>query len=133
MDDLSQILRLLILAIPVAWVAWTLTHEEIFRELRDFCVDRSHTCRRLAARKFFCLFTCEFCLSHWVALVFEIIFRFQMVFADWRGYLVAFAALVWTANVYMNLSLRVRVDIRKERAVADNVQQEVGGKKPRAA
>src|SRR5438477_12807259 len=117
MDEVTQIVRLFILAIPVAWVAWTLAHEEVFREVRDFCVDCSRNCRSLLARKFFYLFTCEFCLSHWATLAFEFVFRFRMVFDDWRGYLVGYVALVWTANVYMNLYLRVRVDIRKERAV----------------
>ena len=127
-DDLSGVLRLLILAIPVAWAAWTVTHEEVFRELRDYCATKSRTCRRLLYRKFFYLFTCEYCLSHWCALAFELIFQFRLVFDDWRGYLVAFVCLVWTANVYMNLYLRIRVDIRHERALADRTQEEVEGR-----
>ena len=83
----------------VAWLAWTLTHEEVFRELREFCEDRSENAKHLLVRKFFFLFTCEYCLSHWCALAFELLFRFRMVFDDWRGYLVAFACLVWTANM----------------------------------
>ena len=31
-EELNQIVRLLILAIPVAWAAWTVTHEEVFQE-----------------------------------------------------------------------------------------------------
>jgi hypothetical protein len=118
-EELSQLLRLLILAVPVAWAAWTVTHEEVFREFREFCDDRRRNAKHLIVRKFFLLFTCEYCLSHWCALAFELIFRFRMLFDDWRGYLVAFACLVWTANVYMNLYLRIRVDIRKERAEAN--------------
>jgi len=125
MGELTEVVRLLILAIPIAWAAWTIGREDLFRELRDFCADRSRTCRQLLARKFFYLFTCEYCLSHWCALAFEFVFQFRMVFDDWRGYLVAYAALVWTANVYMNLFLRVRVDIRKERAIADHTQRKV--------
>jgi hypothetical protein len=102
-EDLAGLLRLLILAIPVAWLAWTVTHEEVFREFRDFCEDRSENARHLLVRKFFFLFTCEYCLSHWCALAFELLFGFRLVFDDWRGYLVAFVCLVWTANVYMNL------------------------------
>jgi len=56
-------------------------------------------------------------------LAFELLFRFRMAFEDWRGYLAAFACLVWTANVYMNLYLRIRVDIRKEKAEADHTQR----------
>jgi hypothetical protein len=38
----QQIAWLLVLALPLASVTWTITHEEIFRELREgCCVDRS--------------------------------------------------------------------------------------------
>lgn len=55
----TQIVWLLILAVPVACISWTVTHEEIFREPRDFCIAKSRTCRRLFERKIFYLFTCE--------------------------------------------------------------------------
>jgi hypothetical protein len=122
-EELPGLLRLLILAIPVAWLAWTVTHEEVFREFREFCQDRSEHAGSLLVRKFYLLFTCEYCLSHWCALAFELLFGFRLIFEDWRGYLVAFACLVWTANVYMNLYLRIRVDIRNERAQADHAEQ----------
>jgi hypothetical protein len=123
MSDSSAILRLLILAIPVAWLSWTFTHEEVFRELRETCARRSKTCQTLVARKSFYLFTCDYCFSHWCALFFQLIFRFQLVYEDWRGYLIAFAALVWIANIYMNLYQRTRVTIRKERAIADHTEK----------
>ena len=43
MNDVSgaDLLNLLILALPVAAIAWTVTHEELFREFHDYCVDRS--------------------------------------------------------------------------------------------
>jgi hypothetical protein len=116
---------LFLLAIPVAWAAWTVTHEEVFREMRDYCSSHSQTCRRLMSRKFFYLFTCEYCFSHWCAIVFQLSFHFRLVFDDWRGYLVSVPALVWVANVYMNLYHRIRVDLRKERAEADHVQRQV--------
>ena len=128
MDELTQVVRLLILAIPIAWVAWTVTQEEVFRELQDFCTECSRSCRWLVARKFFYLFTCEYCFSHWCALAFQFLFQFRMVFEDWRGLLVGYAALVWTANIYMNLYLRVRVDIRKDRAIADHTQRKAEGR-----
>ena len=128
-DDLSGVLRLLILAIPVAWAAWTVGHEEVFRELREFCAEKCWNAHSLLIRKFFYMFTCEYCLSHWCALAFELLFQFRLVFDDWRGYLVGFVCLVWTANVYMNLYLRIRVDIRHERALADRTQKEVEGRK----
>src|SRR5690242_2050664 len=101
MDELWELLRLLILAIPIAWASWTVTHEQIFREVKDYCVERSKTCRTLTQRKFFYLFTCEYCFSHCCTLFFQLFFHFKLVFDDWRGYLVSFPALVWTANAYM--------------------------------
>ena len=106
---------LLILAIPVACIAWTVTHEEVIREFREFCVRESKTCRRISERKFFYLFTCEYCFSHYVTAAFLIITRFKLLFPDWRGYVLAGFSLVWIANVYMGLFGRIRLDLRKER------------------
>ena len=125
--EVQEIVRLLVLAVPVAWVAWTVTREEVFRELRDVCGERSRTCRRLYQRKFYYLFTCEFCFSHWVALGLQFVYQFRMVFDDWRGLVVGYAGLVWVANVYMSLYLRLRVDIRSERATAEQVEQAATG------
>jgi hypothetical protein len=120
----QQLLTLVILAIPVASVAWTITHEEIFRESRDWCVRHSQTCRTIYQRKFFYLLTCEYCLSHYLAAIFLVITRFKMVFPGWRGYLVAGFALVWIANVYMNIFARLRLDIKRERAEISVVEKE---------
>jgi hypothetical protein len=116
MDQSLQVLYLFIIAVPVASIAWTVTHEEVLREFREFCLAESKTCRRIYARKFFYLFTCEFCLSHYVAAAFLIITRYKLLFPDWRGYLIAGFSLVWVANVYMGLFGRIRLDLRKERA-----------------
>ena len=53
---------------PIASIAWTVTHEDIFRELREYCVQRSQSASGIVQRKFFYLFTCEYCFSHWVTL-----------------------------------------------------------------
>jgi hypothetical protein len=111
----EQIAYLFILGLPIASLAWTVTHEEVFREPRDWCKNRSESCRRLIQRKFFYLFTCEYCFSHYIAGLFLILTRFKLLFDDWRGYLISFFALVWVTNVYMNIYARVRLDIRKER------------------
>jgi hypothetical protein len=110
-----QLALLLVLPIPIACIAWTVTHEEVFRELHDWCVARSKSSRRLATRKFFYLFTCEYCFSHYVAAFFLIITRYRLLFDDWRGYLIAFFSLVWVANVYIGLFGRLRLEIREER------------------
>jgi len=114
-DIATQIIYLFILAIPIACIAWTVTHEEVFREPREFCVEQSQRCRRLVQRKFFYLFTCEYCFSHYVTLFFLIITRYKLLFPDWRGYLVGGFALVWVANQYMSLYNRLRVDIKGEK------------------
>jgi hypothetical protein len=69
----------------------------------------------LYQRKFFYLFTCEYCFSHYVALIFLPITRFQLLYPDWRGYLIALFSLVWVANVYMSLFGMIRLDLKKER------------------
>ncbi len=111
----TQVATLFILAIPIACVAWTVTHEEVFREPRDYCVRRSRRDSRLATRKFFYLFTCEYCFSHYVTAGVLIVTRFQLLYPDWRGYVFAGFALVWVANVYMSLFGRLRLDIKDER------------------
>ena len=54
-----QAATLFLLAIPIACVSWTVTHEEIFREPREYCIKRSKKGKTLLERKFFYLFTCE--------------------------------------------------------------------------
>jgi len=61
------------LAIPIACVAWTVTHEEIFREPREYCKRECQEARSVLKRKFFYLFTCEFCFSYYVTILFLII------------------------------------------------------------
>lgn len=116
MDLPLQVLSLFLLALPIASIAWTITHEEVVREFRDYCVSESKICRRIYQRKFFYLFTCEYCFSHYVTAAFLIITRYKLLYTDWRGYLIAGFALVWVANVYMGLFGRIRLDLRKERA-----------------
>ncbi|MBC7388907.1 MAG: hypothetical protein H7329_06840 [Opitutaceae bacterium] len=109
-----QILWLFILAIPVACVAWTVTHEEVFREPREFCNKRSKECKTLIERKFFYLFTCEYCFSHYVTAFFLFLTHYKLLLDDWRGYIIAGFALVWIANVYMALFGLIRQGIKKE-------------------
>lgn len=130
-----QIVWLFVLAIPIACIAWTVTHEEVFREPREYCVRKSQDCHTLPARKFFYLFTCEYCFSHYVTIFFLFITRYHLLYEDWRGYLVALFALVWIANFYMSLFGVFRLDIRRERIEIKGVEHEVKQKTegPRAA
>ena len=119
-----QFAWLLILAIPVACIAWTVTHEEVFREPRDYCQQQSKQANSLPRRKFFYLFTCEYCFSHYVAALFLVITRFKLLYPDWRGYLISLFALVWVANQYMSVYNRLRLDIKSERLEGE-IKEEV--------
>ncbi len=118
-----QVVTLLLLALPIACVAWTVTHEEVFREPREWCSDRSKNCPKAYQRKFFYLFTCEYCFSHYVTAVFLVITRFTLLYEGWRGYLLAEFALVWVANVYMSSFNRLRLDIKHERVAIEGDQK----------
>ena len=109
-----QIATLFIISLPVACIAWTVTHEEIFREPRDFCIRKSKECTTIYQRKFFYLFTCEYCFSHYFAEVFIFITGYQLLFSDWRGYLISLFAVVFISNVYMTLFGLLRQNLKVE-------------------
>jgi len=111
----QQLFWLLVLAIPIACVARTIVFEEVFREPREYCIEKSKSCRSLFQRKFFYLFTCEYCFSHYVTALFVWLTGFQLLLPGWRGYLIAFFALVFVANAYLNLYGRLRIDITSEK------------------
>ena len=119
----TQIVWLFILAIPIACIAWTVTHEEVFREPREYCVKRCHNGKTILERKFFYLFTCEYCFSHYVTTIMLIITGYKLLFDDWRGYLIAGFALVFVANIYMSLFGLIRIDIKKVRQEAENEEK----------
>jgi len=76
----------------------TVTHEEIFREPRQYCVRKSGRCRTLFERKFFYLFTWEYCFSHYVTILILWLTRYKLLLNDWRGFILAAFAVVWIAN-----------------------------------
>jgi hypothetical protein len=110
-----QLVWLFCLAIPIATITWTITHEEIFREARDYCTDRSQKCRGLVQRKFFYVFTCEYCLSHYITIAFLLLTRYHLLLDDWRGYVLGLFGLVGVANIYMSAFGRLRLDLKSER------------------
>jgi hypothetical protein len=120
-----QIAYLFLLAIPIACIAWTVTHEEVFREPREYCMKKSQGCKSLLQRKFFYLFTCEYCFSHYVTIFFLIITRYHLLYGDWRGYLIAGFSLVWIANLYISLFGRLRITIKKDRLDANLKEEEL--------
>jgi hypothetical protein len=106
---------LFLLAIPVACVAWTVTHEEVFREPRVYCGNRCKNGKTILERKFFYLFTCEYCFSHYVSLAFLFLTGYKLLMDDWRGYIIAGFALVWISNLYISIFIFLRQDIKKEK------------------
>lgn len=122
-----QIIWLFVLATPIACIAWTVTHEEIFREPRDYCVDKSMKCKTLLERKFFYLFTCEYCFSHYVTLFFLILTDYKLLIPDWRGYIIAGFSLIWIANVYMSIFNLLRQSIKKDKTEIKEIEQKLNG------
>jgi hypothetical protein len=124
MSLFTQILSLFILAIPISCIAWTVTKEEVFREPREYCTNKCKTSKTILTRKFFYLFTCEYCFSHYVTLFFLVLTNYQLLFPDWRGYLIAGFSLVWIANVYMSLFALIRQEIKKEKTEITVMEKE---------
>jgi hypothetical protein len=120
-----QLAWLALLGLPVATIAWTVTHEEIFREPREWCERRSRGSATLFGRKFFYLFTCEYCFSHWVGLLFVALTGFRLLLPDWRGYLIGFFALVGMANIYLTFYGLLRQQLKHETMEAKKDEQEV--------
>jgi hypothetical protein len=120
-----QTVWLFTLALPIACVAWTVTHEELFREPREYFTRRSEEATGILGRKFFYLLTCEYCFSHYVTIAFLLLTRFRLLFDDWRGYPISFFALVAVANVYMSSFGRLRQEVKSQKLEADKKETEL--------
>src|SRR5687767_9630849 len=123
MSILLQLYWLLILSLVVASIAWTVTQETIFEEWREAAKKRSEDASNILVRKFFYVWTCEYCFSHWVTIVVLLISQFRLLIDDWRGYVISFFALPWVANQWMSLYRRLRVDIKKENLIAEQIKE----------
>jgi len=51
--------------------------------------------------------------------------RFQLVYPDWRGYILAGFSIVWIANVYMSLYNLIRIDLKKQKIIAKKEEQDL--------
>ena len=125
MDIYTQIIWLFLLAIPIACISWTVVYEELFREPREYCIKRSKNNKTIHGIKIFFLFTCEYCFSHYVTIIFLILTGYKLLFDDWRGYIIAGFSLVWVANVYMSLFAYLRQDIKKEKTEIKVMEKEI--------
>ena len=122
MDIATQIFWLVILSAVVASIAWTVTQEEIFGKWREYCKDQCDNCGSTLRRKFFYVFTCEYCFSHWTTLLILLLTGFRLLIDDWRGYVLAFFAVPWVANQMMSIYRRLRVGIKHENLLAKKVE-----------
>ena len=111
----SQFTWLFVLPLAIACMAWTVTHEEVFREPREYCKKKSERCKSIWERKFFYLFTCEYCFSHYITIFFLFLTGYKLLMDDWRGYIIAGFALVWIANIYMSLFAFLKQNIKLEK------------------
>ena len=125
MPILLQIYWLLILSLAVASIAWTVTQEAIFEEPREAARRRSESSKSIIVRKFFYVWTCEYCFSHWVTIVVLAISQFKLGFEDWRGYFLSFFILPWIANQWMSLYRRLRVEIKHENLLSKEVENDL--------
>jgi len=122
----TQTAYLFLLAIPVACISWTVTHEEVFREPREFCKKYTAESKPFVIRKFFFLFTCEYCFSHYVTIAILFLTHFRLLYEGWRGYLLAGFAIVWIANIYMGPYSKIRLDIKKDRIEISEKEKDTG-------
>ena len=129
----ADLLRLLVLALPVAAISWTITHEELFREVHDYCVDRSQFGRERMPSA-----SSSICSPANTASATTLRPRccwrrgFTLLYDDWRGYLIAWLALVWVANHLISIYGRLRLGIRSERleiGLKEAVSERAGVKK----
>jgi len=127
-----QILVLLVLSAVVACVAWTVTHEEVFREPRDFCLAHSKSAKHLLVRKFFYLFTCEYCFSHYVSAAVVLGTSYRLLMPDWRGMMVAWFTLVWVANFQMGAFARLKLEVKLDRIEIETKTDDEGKPLPPA-
>jgi hypothetical protein len=125
MPIVTQLYWILILSLVVASIAWTVTQEKIFEEWREAAKKQSEDkSASILVRKFFYVWTCEYCFSHWVTILVLIITRFPLLFDDWRGYFISFFTIPLISNFWMSIYRSLRVDIKHENALAEQVVQE---------
>ena len=115
-SSLVQLLWLFVLSGVVACLAWTVTHEKVLEEARVWCERYSEDRRRpWWVRKWFYLFTCEYCFSHYVSAAVVGVTGFLVLMPGWSGFGIAWLSCVWVANLYMSLFGRLRLEIKRER------------------
>ena len=125
-----EFVTLLVLALPVACVSWTITQTEIFRFPREAVLAWA---KRKPESKFRHLVsylpTCYYCCSHYISEFFLILsYVGGMKKLDWSngwysavtGFIVATFTLIFIANLYLTGFNIYRVALRYSQALADS-------------
>ena len=76
-------------------------------------------------KKFFYLFTCEYCFSHYVTVLILLITDYKLLYDDWRGYFIAGFSLIWIANVYMSIFAFIRLGMKKEKYEIEEIAEKL--------
>lgn len=119
---LSNLILLFVMAIPIACISWTFTHEELFKELQDWLKHKQSTAKNLYIKKLYYLPTCDYCFSHYVTAIFVLATQYHLLFDGWQGIVMSFFSLVWVANSYISLFGRLRLDIKQEKLEIEKVE-----------
>jgi hypothetical protein len=124
----AQVVWLFVLSIPVACIAWTVTQEEVSHELRAYSERKAACAEQAWIRKVCYLFTCHYCFSHYVAGGFVALTGYRLLAQNWTGYVIAFFALVWIANLYISFYGWLRQQYKTQKFEAKAVEHEVQSK-----
>ena len=81
--------------------------------------------QELFQTKFFYVFTCEYCFSHYITIIVLILTKFTLLMTGWKGCLLAGFSLVWIANIYMSLFSWVRSGLKKEKTLIKYEEQKL--------
>ena len=122
---LHQVGLLLLLALAIGCMSWTVTHEEVFREPREYCKRKSPGLPVAAATQVLLPVHLRVLLQPLCHAIVLFCTRFSLLYVGWRGYVLAEFALVFAANMYMGLYNRMRLTIKHENVSIEVEQQQV--------
>jgi len=97
----SMILKAFLLSIITASISFFIAHSQLLEDLREWIQERS---------KFFGdLFSCCYCLSHWVAVIMVIIFSVRLFDCGWVGIdiVLTILAVAWFAGLQSMAMIRL--------------------------
>lgn len=91
-------MSVVIAVLIVSCVTWTITQEEIFKELREWLKSKSDDSGWLIQKVSY-LPTCHYCFSHWVGILVFVAASRAPSFIGWMWYF----PVIWLANHSMTI------------------------------